>query len=49
MKSIRPRAVETLVITTVSNETIPMHLFLGATLGTVTFDVAGEVAFKCAR
>lgn len=40
---------KTLVITTVSNETIPMHLFLGATLGTVTFDIAGEVAFKCVR
>jgi len=40
---------KTLVIATDGNDRLPMELFLGGTLGTVTFDTVGEVAFKCAR
>ena len=40
---------KTLVITTNRNEQLPMELMLGATLGTVTFDIVGEWAFKCAK
>ena len=41
--------MESIRLLQLSNETIPMHLMLGASLGTVTFDIVGELAFKCAR